>query len=175
MKRSGPPFACYLYASNEQDDSDHFESVGSLTRLENGYRKYAKVFESVTLLLDEGHDHAWYHNYPHISLPADDGSEMEVLSAALEDAPTDAVFIGASEIDRFPLSMLVKLVREYNGESFLGFEGLGSHQPWFGIYSKDVLRELKAHNNSIDDLAALDNSRLLPLPEDVDLAEIRTS
>ncbi len=172
MKRSGPPFACYLYASGEQDDTDHFQPVDNMTRLEKGYRRYAKVFESVKLLLDEQrHNHAWYHNYPHLALPADECEKIDAVTAALEDAPTDAIFIGASEIDRFPLSMLVELVKEYSGESFLGFEGMGSHQPWFGIYSKKALSQLKADGNP----RHLADSRLLPLPDDVNPDTIRTA
>jgi molybdopterin-guanine dinucleotide biosynthesis protein A len=163
--------SCFLLAGGKRNRTEDFLPEGELTRLESGYRRYAAVFEKVTLVLKEDQAKERYLNYPHVCDEKPGWSAMYGIEAALRSSESDTVFIGSSEITDFPLELLVMLVRNYRGESFLGFSAPGSDrscQPLFGIYNKKLVEKLEA---SIDHDAAelyrllAAEGRLIPLPD----------
>lgn len=165
---------CYILAGGKENSQKDFTDVGGLTRLEKGYRRYAAIFEQVRLVLKKDQAREKYLNYPHVCDETPDHSALEGVRTALEDAPTDAVFVGSSEIMDFPLELLVNLVKNYNGESYLGYSDShnpdGSHQPLFAIYNRRLAPKLHAAmtdgSNSLDKIA-IGEGRTIPLPEDV--------
>ena len=95
---------------------------------------------------------------------------MHGIEEALRQSGSDAVFIGSTEIRDFPLELVVELVRNYQGESFLGYQSVhqGVAQPLFGIYSKKLVESLNegkaADLTELMQLLARDG-KLLPLPD----------
>ncbi|MCB2230041.1 hypothetical protein KQH82_04940 [bacterium] len=170
---------CYVLAGGERGRDEHFVKEGPLTRLEKSYRRYAAVFERVALVLKEDQAREKYLNFPHVCDEETDSCPAYGVKAALDSAETDAVFIGSLEIGEFPLHLAVELVREYNGEAFLGYYDPKADpdrsQPLFGIYSTELAPKIKAMLASGKrDLRELMSGagRLLPLPEGVPAASI---
>lgn len=160
---------CFVLAGGRSNRAEDFQQHGELTRLERGYRRYAAIFEKVTLVLKSDQARERYLNYPHV---CDESPELGVaigIEAALKNSESDAVFIGSTDIADFPLELLVELVKNYQGDAFLGYQGAsdGSAQPFFGIYSKKLAPKLNAA--MAGNLTALkqmiaQEGRLIPLP-----------
>ena len=143
--------------------------IGEVTRLEKSFRSYAAVFDRVKLVIKKDQAREKYLNYPHICDELAQNDSGAGVTAALKDADSEAVFIGASDINDFPLALLVKLIKNYNGESFMGYvDKTDKHQPLFGIYNKNIVEKLnnKLSLKSLSDLPE-ENIKLLELPENV--------
>lgn len=168
---------CFVLAGGRRNPSHDFEPVGDLTRIEKGYRKYAAVFEKVKLVLKREQATERYLNYPHVCDHRDESSAVVGVATALDQAESEAVFIGSSEITDFPLDLIVSLVDQYDGEMFLGYDtesNAGRSLPLFGVFSTKLLAHLDQ-----DDLQAskflelLDREgRLMPLPPEVSAAQV---
>ncbi|UCC43772.1 MAG: NTP transferase domain-containing protein [Candidatus Zixiibacteriota bacterium] len=165
---------CYVLAGGENHSKEHFRVDGELTRLEKSYRRYAAVFEKVSLVLKRSQAKERYLNYPHLCDPSDKMSVAGAVAAALERADSEAVFIGSADFVDFPLELAARLVREYDGESFLGYADADSpqnlHQPLFGIYHKKLAGHLLDKVATTGDgLASLLSrvGKLVPLPKDI--------
>ncbi len=161
---------CFVLAGGKENRERDFQSDGELTRLERGYRRYAAVFERVTLVLKKEQASGHYLNYPHVCDETSDHGALHGIEAALRGADSDAIFIGSSEITDFPLELLVELVKNYQGEAFLGYQDSrqGTAQPLFGIYNKKLAARLNESGTS--DMSELTHllareGRLLPLPD----------
>jgi len=158
---------CYILAGGKSNVAQDFVPVGELTRLETGYRRYAALFELVKLVIKEEQAREHYLNYPHVIDSTPTRSAAVGVATALADASSDFVFVGSSDIVDFPLRKAVELIRNYNGEAFLGYasEDGDQRQFLFGIYNKKALSRLSGAVESGDpDLALLmkDDARLLP-------------
>ncbi|MEE8577834.1 MAG: NTP transferase domain-containing protein [candidate division Zixibacteria bacterium] len=170
---------CFVLAGGHKDRKRHFEPDGELTHLEKGYRRYAAIFERVTLVLKEEQAREEYLNYPHVCDETEDYSAAHGIETALKNANSEAIFIGSADITDFPLQLAVELVRNYSGENCLAYyvetEDKQSRQPLFGIYSRKLTPRLKAFlkdgKESLADLMAAEG-KLLPLPADVPAAAI---
>ncbi len=174
--------SCYILAGgkNYQDD---FVPTGDLTRLEAGYRRYAKIFEMVKLVIKKDQAKEHYLNYPHVLDKSDRKNFSVGVETALKDAKSEAVFIGSSDLLDFPLEWPVNLIKNYQGESFLGYlipdKNDKSKKHLFGIYSKKAMSEMTIDNTNSDIISQSDSisqsdiisqlvqsGRLLPVPSD---------
>lgn len=169
---------CFVLAGG-QKSATHFQEQGDTTRLEKSYRRYASLFEQVSLVLKKEQARERYLNYPHVCDSLESESILAGVASALENARSEAVFIGSAELSEFPLELIVKLVREYDGESFLGYydpaSGEEKGQPLFGIYHRRLAEKIeKLGEESSEQLARLlaEVGRLVPLPQDVPAASI---
>jgi molybdopterin-guanine dinucleotide biosynthesis protein A len=147
MKNRFADMDCFVLAGGEQNPARDFETDGDLTRLEKGYRRYAALFERVTLVLKREQAVERYLNYPHVCDEETERDPMIGVRTALQRADSDPVFIGTSEIGDFPLELAVALVRDYNGELFLGYgerSKSGSPRPLFGVFSKRLINRIDA-------------------------------
>jgi len=163
---------CFVLAGGKDNADKDFTLDGNLTRLEKGYRRYAKLFERVRLVLKRDQARERYLNYPHVCDEESRYGAVAGVRAALSRADSEAVFIGCSEISEFPLELAADLVRRYNGELFLGYcddsrEPI-RHQPLFGIFSKKLLDRLAGAGHTVVDLAAFlkQEGRLVPLSKE---------
>jgi molybdopterin-guanine dinucleotide biosynthesis protein A len=151
---------CYLIASDGKADTDGSRDGESFKRLEKSYQRYASIFENVSLVLNPELAREGYLDFPHVCKKSKDICPVESVALAIKNANSEAVFIGSADISDFPLELAVKLVREYNGESFLGYRGPSDEnrptQPLFGIYSKKMAAELT-------DLDSEDSDRFMQL------------
>lgn len=170
---------CYVLAGGQRQRSRHFQPEGDLTRLERSYRRYATVFEKVSIVIKKEQAREKYLNFPHVCDKAADYDIAYGVEAALKNADSKAVFIGSCDITDFPLSLAVDLVKQYNGEKFLGYYDAShkaeSHQPLFGIYSKSLVPKIEEMiKRGETDLSGLmaEEGTLLPLPEDIPAASI---
>jgi len=168
---------CFVLAGGETSSIRDFEQEGELTRLESIYRRYAKVFEKVMLVLKTEQARERYLNYPHVCDRQPGRNVMHGIEAALENADSDTTFIGSSAIADFPPELIVRLIRDYRGESFLGYcAGDGSAcQPLFGLYNRRLADKLKSASLSDrESLISLVRSegRFIPLPAEVSAARI---
>jgi molybdopterin-guanine dinucleotide biosynthesis protein A len=163
---------CFLLAGGKSNRLEDFLPHGELTRLESGYRRYAQLFEKVTLVLKEDQARERYLNYPHVCDTNPGWNAVYGIEAALRNSESETVFIGSSDITEFPLELVLTLVKNYQGESFLGFsapDGADRNcQPLFGIYNKSLARKLE--QGVADDAAELyrvlaAEGRLIPLPD----------
>ena len=161
--------SCYILAGGEENPLEDFQMVGGTTRLENSFKNYARVFDRVKLVIKEDQAKEKYLNYPHVCDQLAENKPVVGVAAALEDADTDAVFIGRSDITDFPLKLLVNLIKSYNGESFLGYVDKDNNQkPLFGIYNKRLTDRLDISPElTLDDLL-VDDARFLEIPEDIE-------
>ena len=163
---------CYILAGGEKKSERDFASSGDLTHLEKGYRRYAAIFEKVKLVIKKTQAKEHYLNYPHICDHTEQGGAAVGLETALKDSGSDAVFIGSSDLVDFPLELPVNLIKNYDGETFLGYrlsKGKELSQPLFAIYSKSRLREhIERNRGKINFADLVSGGRLLPLPEGVD-------
>ncbi len=169
---------CYILAGGEKNRERDFSSQGELTRLETGYRRYAAIFDKVKLVIKEDQAREHYLNYPHVCDASDRRDPVVGLQAALDDTGADAVFIGSTEVTDFPLELPVNLIKNYNGEPFLGYripEMDENSQPLFAIYSRKFLSKkflkqiLTDSDGKLDIEQLLDSGgKLLPLPDGVD-------
>jgi molybdopterin-guanine dinucleotide biosynthesis protein A len=161
---------CFVLAGGARNPVNDFTPDGELTHLEKSYRRYAKVFENVRLVLKADQATERYLNYPHICDQESRRSAVVGIQAALAQAQSEAVFIGSTEISEFPLELAADLVRQYNGELFLGYCDSSTeptrHQPLFGIFSKKLLAQFAEAGQTALDLARFlaQKGRLLPLP-----------
>lgn len=135
---------CFVLAGGKGNRERDFQPDGDLTRLERGYRRYAAVFERVTLVLKKEQAREHYLNYPYVCDEAAEHGAFHGIEEALRRCDSEAVFIGSTEISDFPLELLVDLVKNYQGEAFLGYQDSrqGAAQPLFGIYSKSLAAKL---------------------------------
>ncbi len=165
---------CYILAGGKADREQDFENAGDLTRLEKSFRHYAAIFDRVKLVIKSEQATERYLNYPHVCDLLPESSSTVGVSTALEDANSEAVFIGSSGIADFPPRLLVDLVKRYNGEQFLGYydskRSRDNCQMFFGIYNKRLAAKLVGKEQIADSIASLvgDDATLIPLPEDVD-------
>jgi molybdopterin-guanine dinucleotide biosynthesis protein A len=160
---------CFVLAGGKSNATEDFEPIGDLTRLEKGYRQYAAVFEKVRLVLKKEQATERYLNYPHVCDTRSEVSPMVGLQTALEQADSEAVFIGSSEIVDFPLELAVELVKSYDGEMFLGYYDAskpGNRQPLFGIFSKKLISHLSGVGSRSVELSEIleQQGKLIPLP-----------
>ena len=168
---------CFVLAGGPRNPGRDFEPVGELTRLEKGYRKYASVFEKVKLVLKEKQATERYLNYPHVC-DSQEGSGAAVgVATALDQAESEAVFIGSSEITDFPLGLIVDLVDQYDDELFLGYDtDSANHQrlPLFGVFSTRLLTYLDRNDLQTSKLLELldREGRLMPLPPEVSATQL---
>jgi len=173
MKNRFAEMDCFVLAGGKSNESEDFQRVGELTRLEKGYRRYAAVFEKVKLVLKKDQATERYLNYPHICDEVSDRDAVIGIKAALEQSDSEAVFIGSSDIVDFPLELAAELVKSYNGELFLGYRDdsgeADSYQPLFGIFSKRLAGHLDSNGFTLKELSQLlsREGRLVPLPEHV--------
>jgi molybdopterin-guanine dinucleotide biosynthesis protein A len=164
---------CFVLAGGKSNQAEDFQPAGELTRLEKGYRRYAAVFEKVKLVLKKDQATERYLNYPHICDDSSDRGAVFGIAAALKQSESDAVFIGSSDIADFPLQLAAELVKNYDGELFLGYgddsSQPGKHQPLFGVFSKRLVDHLEAVGLSMQELSRmlLREGRLMPLPPGV--------
>ena len=161
---------CYVLAGGPRNPERDAQREGDMTRLERGYRRYAKVFEKVILVVKQHQARVPYVNYPHICDDEADQGAVYGIKTALREAESEAVFIGSSEIIDFPLELLYDLVTRYNGEMFLGYrDWLGSPgepQPLFGVFHKKLVRKLEQAGESIEALQQVlaAEGKFVPLP-----------
>ncbi|HUV30634.1 MAG TPA: NTP transferase domain-containing protein [Acidobacteriota bacterium] len=162
---------CYVLAGGRSNIRDDFKVDGELTRLEKGFRRYAAVFEKVCLVLKKQQAREGYLNYPHVCDSHPEHAAVAGLVAALRDADSEAVFIGSADIADFPLELVVRLMRSYRGEPFLGYQDArssqGRYQPWFGIYRREFAARLEGVLDGREpDIAHLlaREGRFLPVP-----------
>lgn len=173
MKDTFRGMSCFVLAGGKADRKRHFEPAGDITRLEKSYRHYAKLFERVTLVLGPEQLNERYLNYPHVTDEQTPQDPAHGVETALKHARTNTVFIGSSDIDEFPLHLVVELVKNYNGEPFLGYRTPDDDkqaQPLFGIYSKDFASKIAGQSlKKAGELKkfAEQEGRFIPLPEDV--------
>ncbi len=163
---------CFVLAGGRRNPTEDFEPDGDLTRLEKSYRRYAAVFEKVTLVLKKEQAIERYLNYPHVCDDRSVSATVVGVKTALEKAQSDPVFIGSSDITDFPLELAVELVKNYRGELFLGYSVScrpGSRQPLFGVFSRRLKERLNEAGLESLDLSELlsREGRLIPLPEKV--------
>jgi molybdopterin-guanine dinucleotide biosynthesis protein A len=168
---------CFVLAGGRNNQSNDFTRIGDLTRLESGYRRYAKIFEKVTLVLKSEQARERYLNYPYVCDRESGWNARFGVETALENSDTELAFIGSSEIADFPPDLIVELVKNYHGESFLGYsigDG-GSCQPLFGLYNRRLADKLKttvtADPDSLYRLVQ-EEGRLIPLPPNVSASKI---
>ena len=165
---------CYILAGGENQQKRYLKKVGEITQLEKSYRKFAAVFDRVKLVIKKEQAKEQFLNYPYVCDKQDTRQPVVGVATALQNANSDAVFIGSADFSEFPLKLLVDLVNNYNGESFLGYcmdePACGNYQSWFGIYNKKVLSKLSVTELSPDSLKKLlnDDTKLLPLPDNFD-------
>lgn len=173
MPQQFKQMSCYLLAGGKSNNSEDFSKQGELTRLENTYRRYAAIFDNVKLVIkaDQAHEH--YLNYPHVIDNSDRRHFSVGLQTALNDATSDAIFVGSSEVFEFPLELPVHLVKNYNGESYLGFseqDDSDDKQLMFGIYNRamlpDLLQAAELPTEKSSELIR-SSSRLIPRPDRV--------
>ncbi|MEA1981855.1 MAG: hypothetical protein U9N54_12930 [candidate division Zixibacteria bacterium] len=160
--------SCYILAGGKNYQED-FVPTGDLTRLEAGYRRYAKIFEKVKLVIKKDQAKEHYLNYPHVLDKSDRKNFSVGVETALKDAKCDVVFIGSSDLLDFPLEWPVNLIKDYQGESFLGYlipdKNDNSKKHLFGIYNKKVISDMIADKTNSDIINQLVQSgRLLPVP-----------
>jgi len=168
---------CFVLAGGEATSIRDFESEGELTRLESIYRRYAKVFEKVMLVLKSEQARERYLNYPYVCDRQPGRNIVFGVEAALENADSDTTFIGSSAIADFPPELIVGLIRDYRGESFLGYctDDGSACQPLFGLYNRHLVDKLKsASPTNRESLMSLVRSegRFIPLPAEVSAAQI---
>jgi len=165
---------CYILAGGRHSRDRDFQDEGGVTRLEKGYRRYAAVFENVTLVLKKDQAREHYLNYPHVCDDQPDFSELSGLHTVLNKTESDVVFVGSSEITDFPLELIVNLVRNYRGEMYLGYRAPNQPdsrpQPLFGIYHRSLAPKIReAMTEGPAALTSLTESsgRTIPLPDGV--------
>ncbi len=168
---------CFVLAGGTATSIRDFETDGELTHLESLYRRYAKVFEKVMLVLKSDQAREQYLNYPHVCDRQPDRNIVHGIEAALENSDSDTTFIGSSAISDFPPELIVNLIRDYRGESFLGYcSGDGSAcQPLFGLYSRHLVEKLRSASPADrDSLLSLvrNEGRFIPLPSDISAAQL---
>jgi len=168
---------CYVLAGGKSNPSEDFQPDGELTRLEKGYRRYAAIFDRVKLVLKKDQAREKYLNYPYIL--DDDSNQSAVIGvrAALKQSNSEAVFIGSSDISSFPLELVVDLIRQYQGESFLGYCDSSSSeksQPLFGIFHQSLTEHLDKAGDTISELSELldREGKLLPLPDHISIDQL---
>jgi len=164
---------CYLLAGGKSNNREDFSKQGELTRLENTYRRYAAIFDNVKLVIKAEQAREHYLNYPHVIDDSDRQHFAVGLKTALNDATSDAIFIGSSDVFEFPLELPVHLVKNYNGESYLGYseqDDPDDKHLLFGIYNRamlpDILQAAELPTEKSGDLIR-SSSRLIPRPNKV--------
>lgn len=162
--------SCYILAGGKNNQED-FVPTGDLTRLEAGYRRYAKIFEMVKLVIKKDQAKEHYLNYPYVLDNSDQKNFSVGVETALNDAKCDAVFIGSSDLLDFPLEWPVNLIKDYQGESFFGYmipdKNDSDKKHLFGIYNKKAMSEMTADKTNADIISQLVKAgTLLPVPSD---------
>lgn len=161
---------CYILAGGENNPQKDFSREGELTRLEKSFQSYAKIFDKVKVVIKEKQAKEKYLNYPHVTDQSSEQKPLVGVAAALDHSEKEAVFIGSSEIKDFPPTLLYNLIKNYDGESFMGYTKGDSTQPLFGIYHKrlfDRIDESSLEQMTVEDLIPED-AKLLELPEKYD-------
>ena len=164
---------CYILAGGEEDKKVGSSSLLRRAKLEKSFRNYAAVFDKVKLVIKEKQAKEDYLNFPHICDENETSHSSARISRALQDADSDAVFIGSADIYDFPISLLSKLIKEYNGELFLGYvspQSDGNSQPLFGIYHKKMADKISNQSDGFYSINTLTNTdaKFLILPDEVD-------
>lgn len=172
MKNRFAEMDCFVLAGGRHNPVRDFQPVGDLTRLEQGYRRYAAVFENVRLVLKKDQATERYLNYPHVCDERSESGPVIGVKTALGQARSEAVFIGSTEITNFPLELAAKLVRQYDGELFLGYcssERPTGSRPLFGVFHTRLLDRLtETGPESLEFFELLGREgRLVPLPPDI--------
>ncbi len=172
---------CYIITNSQPPDQDKQESGENnennenksydMDKLESGYKQYARIFEDVKLVLSADQAKESFLNYPHVCNKSDSRNFSDSLKTILEDSDGEYVFIGSSDIDNFSLELPLNLIRQYDGESFLGYTNdteTNKNNFHFGIYNKKLLGKLNeipdGDTKSVEELLATE-SRLVEFPE----------
>lgn len=167
--------SCYILAGavtgGGRDEADC-----DMEKVEKGYRQYARIFEDVKLVLTKEQAKEKFLNYSHVYEKQETPQLANSLKAALNDSKADCIFVGSADIINFSLELPVKLIKEYDGESFMGYEfddKEGKNKFQFGIYNKKLLATLldisPDSSESIDSVLLAD-SRLLKFPEGMEIS-----
>lgn len=170
MKNKFAEMDCFLLAGGQDNEKRDLKRDGDITRLERSYRRYAKVFEKVKLVLKQNQARAPYVNYPHICDDENTHGAAVGVKTALRKAHSDAVFIGTTDLVDFPLELAAELVKRYNGELFLGYQGWldddSDGRPLFGVFSRELVKFLDAGDRSLEALRQViaTEGTLVPLP-----------
>lgn len=159
---------CFILAGGAQNPTRDFEPEGDVTRIENGYRRYASIFEKVRLVLKPEQATERYLNYPHVCDDDPRPSPAVGLITALHNSQSEAAFIGSSEIRDFPIDLVVDLVNSYNNELFLGYRVSGGDRPVFGIYHRKLAERIQSMTDlsrqKLEQMLA-ECGKLLPMPD----------
>ncbi len=167
---------CFILAGGENQQKRYLKKVGEITQLEKSYRRFAAVFDRVKLVIKKEQAKEHFLNYPYVCDKQDVKEPVIGVETALQNASSDAVFIGSADISDFPLKLLMELINNYNGESFMGYyasePGQSDYQSCFGIYNKKLLTKLNQPEISFNTLKELlaDDIKLIRLPENYDAA-----
>lgn len=166
---------CYVLAGEETRPKHGLSPFDKRAKLELSFRSYAAVFDKVKLVIKKKQAKEEFLNFPHLCNEEENNQTVVSIAKAVKDAKSDAIFIGSTDIYDFPLSLLARLLKTYNGETFLGYTSptdTNSSQPLFGIYNKKAAKNILNKNDAditLGDFLTGD-VKLLPLPDDIDSA-----
>jgi len=166
---------CYLLTGEETRSKHRLTPFDKRAKLELSFRSYAAVFDNVKLVIKKQQAKEEFLNFPHVCEKGEKNQSVVSIAEAVEDAKSEALFIGSTDIYDFPLSLLARLLKSYNGETFLGYASpsdTNSSQPLFGIYNKKFAKNILKKNDediTIEDFLTGD-IKLIPLPDDIDSA-----
>ncbi len=157
---------CYLTSEHPTDPV----AQGDFEAVEESYRSYARLFDRVRLVLTRPQARERLLAYPHVVSEAEPTDRLEQIRSALDHTNAESIFVGDRTLTTFSPELVLELVRNYNGEAYLGYEPVDSHgtpQPWFGIFRRDFVaslleRGVAASHRLTDRLTV--QGRRLPLP-----------
>ena len=157
---------CYIIARPDNKTKKSVSAFDQRAKIEHSFRQYAAVFSKVKLVVEPEQEKDIFLSFPRLIDESQSLKNRISLKKAFADADSDAVFIGTTDINDFPISLLSNLIKKYNGEKFLGYK-IGdedkSGQQLFGIYKNST------DNHSVDALDFSDEGvTLLTLPDDID-------
>ena len=155
---------CYLFLNDNSPGRFKMDKITQRAKLESSFRNYAAVFEKVKIVINESQIKEHYLNFPYI-VHTDNRNVSLNLSTLLEDATSDAIFVGHTNLVDFPISILANLIKSYNGEMFMGYNSPKHNTDLlpFGIYHKSIISQ-QSEPIKIDSLKS-DSYTLLPIPE----------
>lgn len=157
---------CYVIARPDNKTKKSVSAFDQRAKIEHSFRQYAAVFSKVKLVVEPEQEKDIFLSFPRLIDESQTAKSRLSLKKAFADADSDAVFIGTTDINDFPISLLSNLVKKYNGEKFLGYkidDDEKSGQHLFGIYKNSD------ENHAVDALDFDDaDVKLLTLPEDID-------
>lgn len=164
---------CFILAGGEENPAADFADQNGEARIEQSYRRFAALFSSVRIVIRPEQATGRYLNYPMVIDRRSERGALVGIETALTESTGEAVFIGSSHFDRFPLRLASNLVANYNGEPFFGYGDPSSNpnwqQPLFGIYHQRLAEQItRALSTGERDVRAIIDAgaRMLPLPKE---------